>query len=71
MDLFLPNVAGSLCEEFSDCVLYDHINNSILVNLEDKYFGIVFRELKKLRYKMIFSTRIQKSNSITCTFIKV
>ena len=62
---------SSLCEEFSDYVLQDDSNNSILVNVPEKHFGIVFRELKKLGYKMVFKTRINKTKSLTCTFIKI
>jgi len=60
-----------LCEEFSDYVLYDMSNDSILVNVHEDFFGIVFRELKKLGYKLVFKTRIEKSKSLTCTFIKL
>ena len=62
---------SSLCEEFSDYVLEDANNDSILVNIPDEHFGTIFRELKKLGYKMVFKTRIEKSNSLTCTFIKI
>jgi len=62
---------SSLCEEFSDYVLEDDSNNSILVNIPEEHFGTIFRELKKLGYKMVFKTRIEKSNSLTCTFIKI
>ena len=62
---------SSLCEEFSDYVLEDNSNDSILVNIPDEHFGTIFRELKKLGYKMVFKTRIEKSNSLTCTFIKI
>jgi hypothetical protein len=60
-----------LCEEFSDYVLYDKTNDSILVNVHEDFFATVYRELKKLGYKLVFQTRIEKSNSLTCTFIKL
>ena len=41
---------SSLCEEFSDYVLEDDSNNSILVNIPEEHFGTIFRELKKLGY---------------------
>ena len=62
---------SSLCEEFCDLVLSDESAGSILVNIPDEHFGVVFRELKKLGYKLVFKTRIEKSNSLTCTFIKI
>ena len=49
----------------------DDSNNSILVCIPEEHFGTIFRELKKLGYKMVFKTRIEKSNSLTCTFIKI
>jgi hypothetical protein len=62
---------SSLCEEFSDYVIQDDSNNSILVNIPEKHFGTIFRELTKLGYKMVFKTRINKTKSLTCTFIKI
>ena len=62
---------SSLCEEFSDYVLEDDSNNSILVCIPEEHFGTIFRELKKLGYEMVFKTRINKTNSLTCTFIKI
>ena len=56
---------SSLCEEFSDYVLYDESCNSILVNIDEEYFG-----LKKLGYTLVFKTRLHATNSLTCTFIK-
>ena len=47
----------SLCEEFSDYVLYDEINDSILVNI-------------KIGYYLVFKTKLEITNSYTCTFIK-
>jgi len=59
-----------LCEEFSDYVLYDEASDSILVNIPEEYFGIVYRELYKLRYVLVFKTRLRATNSLTCTFIR-
>ena len=41
----------SLCEEFSDYVLYDELNDSILVNVDEDYYNTVIKELKKIGYK--------------------
>ena len=60
----------SLCEEFSDYVLYDNRNDSILVNIHEQYTSIVIRELKKIGYKLVFQTKLNLTNSYTCTFIK-
>ena len=59
-----------LCEEFSDYVLYDESSDSILVNIPEEYFGIVYRELYKLQYVLVFKTRLRATNSLNCTFIK-
>ena len=62
--------ASALCEEFSDYVLYDESCDSVLVNIDEEYFATVFRELRKLGYILVFKTRIETTNSLTCTFIK-
>ena len=61
---------SSLCEEFSDFVLYDDDFDSILVNVHEDYFGAVFRELGKLGYVLVFRTKLESTNSLTCTFIR-
>ena len=62
--------ASSLCEEFSDYVLYDENFESVLFNVHEEYFPTVFRELRKLGYILVFKTRLNTTNSLTCTFIK-
>tara|TARA_R100000900_G_scaffold134664_1_gene111973 strand:+ start:274 stop:486 length:213 start_codon:yes stop_codon:yes gene_type:complete len=62
--------ASSLCEEFSDYVLFDEYFESVLLNVDEEYFATVFRELRKLGYILVFKTRIETTNSLTCTFIK-
>ncbi len=62
--------ASSLCEEFSDYVLFDEYFESVLLNVDVEYFATVFRELRKLGYVLVFKTRIKTTNSLTCTFIK-
>jgi hypothetical protein len=62
--------ANALCEEFSDYVIYDSELNSILFNIPYQYFQTIHIELGKLGYILVFKTRIKKTNSLTCTFIK-
>jgi hypothetical protein len=62
--------ANALCEEFSDYVIYDSELDSILFNIPFKHFKVIHLELGKLGYILVFKTRIQKTNSLTCTFIK-
>ena len=62
--------ANALCEEFSDYVIYDSELNSILFNIPFQHFDTIHLELEKLGYILVFKTRIKKTNSLTCTFIK-
>ena len=61
---------NSLCEEFSDYVLYDERNDSILANVPEQYCIIVIKELRKMGYILVFRTKLELTNSYTCTFIK-
>jgi hypothetical protein len=58
--------ALSLCEEFTDCILYDSERRSIVINIEASHLDIVEEELSKLDYKLIFTSNT--SDSVTCTF---
>ena len=62
--------ASTLCEEFSDYVIYDDNSDSVLVNIHEDYFPIIYRELLKIGYVLVFRTYIETTNSLTCTFIK-
>ena len=62
--------ANALCEEFSDYVIYDNSLDSVLLNVPSDHWGTLYRELGKLGYVLVFKTRIDKTNSLTCTFIK-
>tara|TARA_R100001082_G_scaffold107289_1_gene81001 strand:- start:404 stop:616 length:213 start_codon:yes stop_codon:yes gene_type:complete len=62
--------ANALCEEFSDYVIYDSELDSVLVNVPFRHFEIIYLELGKLGYTLVFKTQIEKTNSLTCTFIK-
>ena len=62
--------ASALCEEFSDYVISDDSSESVLVNIDEEYFAIVYKELRKIGYVLVFRTHLQTTNSLTCTFIK-
>jgi hypothetical protein len=62
--------ASALCEEFSDYVIYDDSCDSVLVNIDEDYFPIIYRELHKISYVLVFKTYLKATNSLTCTFIK-
>jgi len=61
---------SSLCEEFSDYVLFDEETESILVNIHDDYMKILNKELLKMGYYLVFKTKLNLTNSYTCTFIR-
>ena len=62
--------ASALCEEFSDYVIYDDNCDSVLVNIDEDYFSVIYRELQKIGYVLVFQTHLKATNSLTCTFIK-
>jgi len=60
---------SSLCEEFSDYVLFDNETESILVNIHEDYMATLKKELQKMGYFLVFKTKLHITNSYTCTFI--
>jgi hypothetical protein len=60
--------ALSLCEEFTDCILYDTARRSIVVNVSAAYLNVIESELSKLDYKLIFTNQLNTSDTVTCTF---
>lgn len=60
--------ARSLCEEFTDYVLFDKTRHSIIVNINKEHFKIITKELGKLGYKLIFTKTLNEINTITCTY---
>lgn len=57
-----------LCEEYTDCVLFDEARRSIIVNVESSHLNVVEQELIKLNYKLIFTNKFNNDNTVTCTF---
>ena len=62
--------ASALCEEFSDYVIYDNNSDSVLVNIDEEHFQVIYRELFKIGYVLVFKTYLYTTNSLTCAFIK-
>jgi len=62
--------AVSVCEEFTDNVLYDAIHKSIVVNIHEERFQILRKELKKYRFMLIHMSKMEETNSFTCFFIQ-
>ena len=46
--------ASALCEEFSDYVISDDSSESVLVNIDEEYFTIIYKELRKIGYVLVF-----------------
>ena len=62
----------SLCEEFSDWVLYDSRKKSIIINISIDYFEILKKELGKFGFCLIHESRVtikEKNDNITCVFL--
>jgi hypothetical protein len=60
----------ALGEEFSEYILVDVERDSIIINIEDKYFDILCLEYKRLNYKLIHSSTFKSKDSMTCVFTK-
>jgi hypothetical protein len=61
----------TLGEEFSDFVLVDEKRNSVIINIETEYFKTVFKEYKRLGFKLIHVTRFSdEEKGMTCVFVK-
>jgi hypothetical protein len=59
-----------LGEEFTDFVLIDEQRQSVIVNLDIKYFKIVYKEYKKLGLVLKHVTRFKESSTMTCVFAR-
>ena len=60
----------SICEEFSDTLLHDSNRNSILINVKLDYFSIIYKELQKHNYVLVFKKYLSNGSNITCVFKK-
>ena len=59
-----------LGEEFSEYILVDNTNNSIVINIELKFLEITIQEYQRLGYNLIHNTKFKSKNSATCVFTK-
>lgn len=61
----------TLGEEFTDFVLVDEMRNSVIINIQKEHFKTVFREYKKLGFKLKHVTTFSdEDKGMTCVFIK-
>lgn len=58
----------ALGEEFSEYILVDIERNSIIINIEDKYFDVLCLEYKRLNYKLTHASPFKSKGSMTCVF---
>jgi hypothetical protein len=61
----------SFGEEFTDFVLVDEKRNSVIINIDVKYFKLVFREYKKMGFRLVHVTKFKdEEKGMTCVFVK-
>jgi len=61
----------SFGEEFTDFVLVDEKRNSVIINIKTDFFKTVFREYKKMGFKLVHVTKFKdEEKGITCVFVK-
>ena len=57
----------AICEEFTDTVLIDSKNNSIIVNVSSEWFSILNDRLKEIGFKCIHKSPV--GEGFTCAYI--
>jgi len=60
--------AIALGEEFTEYMLVDEKRKSIIINIEDIYFNILYREYKRLGFYIRHVTYFKAKNIMTCVF---
>lgn len=70
MGIHIADRVVSLCEEFSDWVLYDDKYKSIVINIKEDLFPTLKQELKKFNFKIIHCYEMSETCTVTCVFIK-
>jgi len=59
----------AICEEFTDTVLIDKKNHSILVSVSKEWFDVLDKKLTSIGFKLTFKQAI--SNSFTVAYVLV
>ena len=57
----------AICEEFTDTVLIDRKNHSILVNVAKEWFNVLDQKLATKGFKLVFKQPI--ADNYTCSYI--
>lgn len=57
----------AVCEEFTNTILVDKVNRSVIVNVDAVWFKNLNDRLVRMGYKMAHKTRV--GNGFTCAYI--
>jgi hypothetical protein len=57
----------AVCEEFTNTILVDKVNRSVIVNVDAVWFNILNDRLSKMGYKIAHKTRV--GDGFTCAYI--
>jgi recombinational DNA repair ATPase RecF len=57
----------AVCEEFTNTILVDKKNNSVLVNVDSQWFDVLDKRLICMGYRLIHKSRI--GEGFTCAYI--
>ena len=57
-------------EEFTDFVLIDKKRQSVILKIKTDFFKTVYKEYKKLGFKLVHVTKFNNEQGITCVFVK-
>lgn len=57
----------AVCEEFTNTILVDKKNNSVLVNVDFKWFEMLDKRLIRMGYKLIHKSKV--GEGFTCAYI--
>ena len=65
----IPNRAYAVGQEFTNYILIDRTRKSIILNVDVEHFKTIYREYKRLNYKLVCCCRFKDNNTLTCVFI--
>ena len=57
----------AVCEEFTNTILVDKKNNSVLVNVDLKWFDVLDDRLSRMGYKLIHKSKV--GEGFTCAYL--
>jgi len=57
----------AVCEEFTNTILVDKQNSSLIINVDDAWFDVLNTRLNKMGYKLIHKSKV--GGGYTCGYI--